>query len=115
MARATRSQWMGRVERWRESGLTAAAFARKYRVSESQLRWWKWRLGEIASQVSIVPAEASGTGASALSPLTFVEMTTSRATASFEVVLASGVRVLVPTQFDGASLERLLDVLERRQ
>jgi len=115
MARATQAQWAERVERWRASGLTAHAFARKHRLSESSLRWWKWRLQEIASQVAIVPKAGAAKSVEQLSPLTFVEVTAPRTSEAFEVVLVSGVAVKVPTEFEPAALGRLLDVLERRR
>ena len=47
-------------------------------------------------------------------PLTFVEMTAAIPSEPLEIVLASGSRVRVPADFDVSTLERLLDVVERR-
>jgi hypothetical protein len=49
-----------------------------------------------------------------VSPLTFVEMTGAMRSEPLEVVLACGVRIRVPSDFDASTLERLLDVVERR-
>jgi hypothetical protein len=46
--------------------------------------------------------------------LTFVEMASAVAPESLEVVLASSVRIRVPSTFDASALARLLDVLEHR-
>ena len=105
MARATREIWAERIERWGASGLTAAEFARKVGVREGTLRWWKWRLASTRPEVA---------RAGAVSPLTFVEMTSVVRRDPIEVVLASGTRVVVPSGFDSSALARLLDVLERR-
>jgi hypothetical protein len=45
MARATREIWAKRVERWAESGLTAAEFAGEADINARTLTFWKWRLG----------------------------------------------------------------------
>jgi hypothetical protein len=75
-------------------------------VSEVSLKWWKWRLGAEARKRS---------KKAAMSPLTFVEMTTAMQREPFEIVLAGGARVRVPLDFDETMLTRLLDVLERRR
>jgi hypothetical protein len=56
-----------------------------------------------------------GPTATAISPLTFVEMTAAPETDRLEVVLASSVRIRVRPGFDSATLGRLLDVLEARR
>ena len=72
-------------------------------INERSLYWWTWRLKGRGAE------PASGT------PLTFVEMTSAVSREPFEVVLDTRVRVRIPADFDSASLERLLDVLGRRQ
>lgn len=104
MERATRETWAKRVERWSSSGLTAAEYARKHGVREGTLRWWKWRLGSARERAS----------KAALSPLTFVEMTSAARREPIEIVLASGTRVVVPSEFDSSALARVLDVLAER-
>ena len=47
-------------------------------------------------------------------PLTFVEMTHATRSEPIEVVLVSGVRVRVPSDYDAAHVARLLDVLAAR-
>jgi hypothetical protein len=93
------------VGQWRASGLTAGEFARRHGLSEQSLRWWAWRLGTRRGRKKPTPE---------VSPLTFVEMTGAVQKEPLEVVLVSGVRVRVPADFEQSSLERLLDVVERR-
>jgi hypothetical protein len=40
MQRATRAEWVERVERWRQSQLTAAEFAQREGIRAEVLRWW---------------------------------------------------------------------------
>lgn len=108
MERASREIWVERVAQCRESGATAAEFARTLGVSMSSLRWWSWRLG----------SKARGDRAQKrpqVSPLTFVEMTSAVRREPIEIVLASGTRVLVPVDIEQAVLERLFNAIERRR
>jgi hypothetical protein len=45
MSKATRVEWVKRVERWRDSGLTAKEFAAELDVFPSSLTYWKVKLG----------------------------------------------------------------------
>ena len=55
MARASRADWAKRVERWKDSGLTAKEFAAETGLNASTLSYWKWRLG--VEQCSDKPAD----------------------------------------------------------
>jgi transposase len=121
MARSTRETWAARVARWKDSGLTAAEYASKLGVKAHTLKWWRWRLdakaptGRAKRALVRRSAEPIGKPAPMASPLTFVEMTAAVDTDRLEVVLASSVRISVRPGFDGATLGRLLDVLEARR
>jgi transposase len=121
MERATRATWTARVERWRDSGLSAAEFAAELGINPHTLKWWKWHLGAKASPPAPKRALARRESASIakstpqISPLTFVELTAAVVGDPLEVVLPSTVRVRVPRGFDSATLVRLLDVLEPRR
>ena len=106
MARATRDKWAKRVEAWKQSGLSIERYAAKAGLNARSLSWWKWHLASKPSRRSPTPS---------ISPLTFVEVKASEAASGLEVVLASGVSVRVPVDFDSVVLGRLLDVLERRK
>ena len=116
MARESREVWLKRVERWRESGLSAAEFASEVGINAGSLRHWGWRAnaerrGEAAHRVS---SEGG---------VTFVEVSAERAAPSplpvaasspsekLELVLVSGIVVRVPPVFDAAPLRRLLAVV----
>lgn len=45
MAKVDRAEWQKRVERWRDSGLSAKEFAAETGLKASTLSYWKWRLG----------------------------------------------------------------------
>jgi hypothetical protein len=117
MARENRETWTKRIERWRESGLTAREFAAEIGVNAGTLAHWKYRLAADARRGvlrTVPPSEAV---------VSFVEVKTSAAKAeqandsplpAFEVVLASGAVVRVPAQFDSAALRRLLDLMTTR-
>jgi hypothetical protein len=106
--RASRDVWVGRVAQWRESGATAAEFARKLGVSVSSLRWWSWKLGSTQRR-------RKSAKTTSVSPLTFVEMTSAVRREPIEIVLASGTRVLVAVDLEQSVLERLFDAIERRR
>jgi transposase len=115
MERVSREVWAERVERWRDSGLTAKEYAAEAGVNAHSLSWWKWRLSSGATARGRAPRRRRSIPAPATtSPLTFVEMTTTVAREPLEVVLPSSIRILVPSTFDAPTLGRLLDVLERR-
>jgi hypothetical protein len=113
MERADRETWAKRVERWKDSGLSAAEFATEIGVSAKALSWWKWQLGRGEKRK---PAQRRPkTRKLGLSPMTFVEMSAPAQAGALEIVLPSGVRVRVSTPVDSDALGRVLDVLEKRR
>ena len=105
---ATRETWAARVRDWKRSGLTAADYAERERLSAGTLRWWSSRLGRLGRLGRLAPARTP--------PPPVVEVTLAQATVAspLELVLASGARVVVPVGFDETTLTRLLTVLEGR-
>jgi len=118
---AVREQWAKRVERWKDSGLTAKEFAAETGINAQSLSWWRWHLSKGAEEPRprrrrrSQGATGEITRSPALSPMTFVEMTAPAALDKLEVVLPSTIRVCVRPGFDAATLGRLLDVLEQRR
>ena len=105
--RASREEWAKRVERWRDSGLTAEQFAAEVGINANTLKFWRYKVGKAVAAKR--PRERDAT----LLPL--VEVSPAAITkACFEVELAGGRRVHVPSGFDAGALERLLAVLEQR-
>ncbi|HVH41046.1 MAG TPA: hypothetical protein VM925_01845 [Labilithrix sp.] len=100
--------------------MSAKEFASDLGVSARSLQWWKWRL---ASEVQD-PTPRRRAGRRAIeeqkpASVTFVEIpqvsTPSISSAPIEIVLPSRIHVCVHAHFDASTLERVLDVLERRQ
>jgi len=113
MAHGRRELWIGRLGQWRESGLTARAFAARIGVKQGTLVKWKYRLAREQS--------ARPDGLSSSRPVEFVELSTTVPHATvetsdtrLEVVCEGGRSVRVPRGFDAESLRRVVDVLERR-
>src|SRR5579862_6947684 len=98
MERADRETWAKRVERWKDSGLSAKDFATEIGVSPKALSWWKWQLGRKAAEPK-TPTRRPGRPRKAkteISPLTFVEMAPRMRSEALEIVWPSGVCVRVP-------------------
>ncbi|MGO9837885.1 MAG: IS66 family insertion sequence element accessory protein TnpA [Polyangiaceae bacterium] len=112
MDRESRETWAKRVERWKDSGLTAKEYAAELGVNAHSLSWWKWRLSSAPGESGRRPRKARRPDTAA--PLTFVELPAASAE-PLEVVLPSSLRVRVPSGFDATALRRLLDVLVARQ
>jgi transposase len=114
----TRAEWAKRVERWRDSGLTAKEFAAETGLKASSLSYWKWKLSTDASiavqdaaprrrRRSVPPASDTSSSAP-----TFVEVETACASsaAPLELALAHGLTLRIPVGFDENTLRRALSV-----
>ena len=128
MRRDSREAWAKRVERWRDSGLTAKEFADEAGINARTLSYWKWRLrrdrradgerGEPASAAGPRRRRAARTRAA---PITFIEVAAppsdappeppAPAAEPFEITWPSGVRLRVPARFDDAALQRLVQAV----
>jgi hypothetical protein len=113
MERVDRETWAKRVERWKDSGLSAAEFATEIGVTPKALSWWKWQLGK--GEKRKATQRRPRARKVALSPMTFVEMSAPARSDALELVLPSGVRILVRAPVDSDALGRVLDVLEKRR
>ena len=100
MAKRSRAAWTKLVREWRESGLTAGAFAMRRQIRPKTLLWWGAKLRREAAAV--------------VRPIEFIEVAAPLVGASerFEVHLPNGRWVAVPTAFDEAALARLLPIVE---
>jgi transposase len=112
MERADREIWAKRVERWKDSGLSAKEFAAEIGVKPSTLSWWKWQLGTKA-EAPKARARRARTQKTAFSPMTFVEMAPQARPEPLEIVWPSGVRIRVPVDVDPSALARIIDVVEK--
>jgi hypothetical protein len=123
MSRASRAEWAKRVERWRDSGLTAKQFASETGVKASTLSFWSWRLRADGGRGAVAvtkgragrPDTRRQPPRRAAGPSKFVELAPSAAVpalaAALEVVLSCGVVVRVPAGFDEATLGRVVRAL----
>ena len=108
--RSSRTEWLKRVARWQDSGLSADEFAAEIGVNAGTLRQWKYTLNR--EQRECVGRKASIAAAS------FVEVQSAQSapgvTASmFQLELGRERRLHIGSDFDAAALERLLSLLER--
>ena len=108
MGRAPREVWIKRVDRWRDSGLSAKEFAEQAGVDSDRLRHWKWRL----AREGVEPKATSVESAAVSAPLAFVEVTPTpprgRDDEGIEILAPSGFRIRVPERFDAETLRRVL-------
>ena len=115
MAGTSREVWAKRIERWKDSGLTAAEYAAEIGVNAHSLSWWKWRLAARSATCAPKPRRRPRRSSAPppLQPITFVEVPAAPSQEALEVVLARGRTIRVPLGFDGPTFERLLGILER--
>jgi transcriptional regulator with XRE-family HTH domain len=125
-SRVTREEWAKRVERWRDSGLSAAEFAAELGINARTLVYWKYILGkEARGERRVWPSRKARTlraarkvfgkapAPSVVAP-GLVEVHAVSRDERFELELGAGRRLRVPRTFEAAELRRLLDVLEAR-
>jgi transposase-like protein len=86
----------------KRSGKPVSVFAAQYGLDPQRLYSWGRRLGK---------AEPTAFRELIVRPFARSSI---EGEASFEVILSSGVVVRVPSSFDAAALERLLEVLQAR-
>ncbi len=112
--RTGRDEWWKRIERWRDSGLSAEQFAAELGINAGTLKYWKYRLGkELTRSAAAEPKPRRG-NAPSVSSFVEVHVAPMIAPSSFVLELEHGRRLQILSQFDGSSLERLLSLLERR-
>ena len=106
--RVGRAEWQKRIERWKDSGLSAEQFAAELGINAGTLRYWKYSFDKEAR-----PAVAGTAAPAKAADLVEVRPVVVPA-ATFELELGLERKLRIPAQFDAAALERLLAVLERR-
>lgn len=122
MSRSSRAEWAKRVERWRDSGLTAREFATETGLKATTLSYWKWRLGSERRAKSaqtlepkrVRPRSCKRSVLPAATPPRFVEVTSPPPAASTEALaleLPGGIVVRVHAGFDEVTLGRVLRVV----
>jgi hypothetical protein len=110
--RSSREEWRKRVERWKDSGLTAQQYASELGINAKTLQFWKYKLAKPE------PSGARRSGRrkrvlEAALPLIEVQSTVATGAGVFELELSGGKRLRIPATFEAEPLERLLAVLAR--
>lgn len=120
MAKADREEWANRVQRWKDSGLSAREFESETGLKASALTYWRWRLKKeqtVASEgEQTAPAVAIARKRATAKALQFVELSSLAASVSderFEIVIGA-ITIRVPSRFDDKSLRKLLAVVAER-
>jgi transposase-like protein len=109
--RETRDEWQKRVERWKDSGLTAEEFAAETGINAGTLRFWQYKLKK-GSQWETPRRRTAPVAPNASSIIELRPCATSEQDRRFEIELRAGRRVHVPASFDPDALRSLLAVLE---
>jgi transposase len=115
MARASREIWAKRVERWKDSGLSAKEFAAELDVSPKSLMFWKWKLGQLETPkgaASSARGKLQTRTARVAAPRFLQLMSTSAPrSAALELVLRDGLVLRVAPGFDEAPLLQVASLL----
>ena len=109
-ARVDRDEWRRRVERWKDSGLTAKEFAAEMGIIAGTLQFWQYKLkrGRLTRG-----RRAKAPAAAILSSLVEVRAPAGAIVDQrFEIELSNGRRVRVAPGFEAEALKQLLAVLE---
>jgi hypothetical protein len=113
MAKASRAEWVKRVERWQDSGLTAKEFAAELAVSPNSLTFWKWKLGR-ERNTQHDAAKTMKPAAKTTEPK-FLQLVPTHNEAvggvPLEVVIRGDIVVRVPRDFDEHTLTRVVRAL----
>lgn len=116
MARETEEVWRKRVERWKDSGLTAAEYGQETGLNPRTLAYWNWRLKSRGEQPTRRPApkETPSRGG-------FIEVEIPLAAGParepvgpvepLELVLGGGLVLRIPVHFDDTTLRRVVATL----
>lgn len=111
-----REQWLEHVRAWKASGLSRSEYATKAGLSPQTLGWYAWRLEADGEQLDVGRKPRRRGKAIELAPgvpvVEFVPQPTSAAHLELEL---AGATIRLPTDFDPATLTRVLDVLEARR
>jgi len=106
--RASRDEWQRRVDRWKDSGLTAKEFSAETGINPGTLQFWRYKLRRLGPG----RRRTRDGVASMLSSMVEVRPAVAAAESRFEIELGNGRRLRVPTVFDASSLKALLAILE---
>lgn len=115
MARASREVWAKRVERWKDSGLSAKEFAAELDISPKSLTFWRWKLRQLETGKG-AGSTARGnrqTKTARVAPQGFLQLvpTSAPPSTALELVLRDGLVLRVAPGFDEATLLQVASLL----
>ena len=103
--------WKRRLDRWQQSGLSAAVFAKQEKVSEPRLYTWRKRFAD-ASQAPKVAALAAPAKAAAPAFVPVkLKPTLAPASGSIELALRSGITLRLPADVSPTRLAEIVRAL----
>ena len=109
--------WRGCIARWRSSGLSVREFCRREALSEPSFYSWRRELARREESQAVPRRSSAPRLRGTPKPTAFVPvhvLATHSTPAAVEILLPRGRRVRVRPGFDHATLEAVLDLLERR-
>lgn len=111
--RSNRQEWQKRVDRWRSSGLTAKEFAAEMGLNAGTLQFWSCKLKQ-GDRRAATPRASRASVPVVSSFLEVAPVAIRDVDLRFEVELANGRRLRVPSTVDPATLQKLVAALETR-
>src|SRR5271170_6284622 len=91
--------WKRRLDRWHRSGLSAAEFGKKEKVSQPRLYTWRKRFSDAGQSAPAVPVQQSKAA--------FIPIRILTPQATIELVLRSGHLLRLPADFNPARLAEI--------
>jgi transposase-like protein len=109
--------WRSWVEELARSGESVREFAARHGLKPGTLSYWRWKLRQAEQARSSVrrprpPKARSRLEVASLPAGSFIEVQASGVGDRFELELANGRRLRIPSGFEAQALQRLLGVLE---
>ena len=108
--------WEGCVSRWHKSGLSVREFCRREALSEPLFYSWRRELArrDVSDSPAARPPRQRMSQAAGFVPVEIVAARQVGQRGAIEIVLPDSRRVRVRPGFDPATLEAVLEILERR-
>jgi transposase len=110
MEQDTRELWSKRVERWKDSGLSAREFASEMGINPQTLSYWRWKLGKTASKAKKKQRGFVEVVAEAAQPPSD-PLQAKQPPEPLEIVVRDELRIRVPAHFDPETLRRVVVTL----
>jgi hypothetical protein len=106
--------WRGVIKKQRASGLSVAEFCRRNDVADALFYRWRRRLAELDARQDLhpKPAERINGDREAAARFVPIQLPPPPVPACFEIIRPDGLRVLVPSTFEGEALRELLRAIE---